>query len=195
MFEPTIDKRALDRLSARFEALGANAKRELERSIISVRRATGTESRRAVSATYSLTQQYVSTVQRIRPGGSLGFVISGVNRPIPAVHYGARALARGGVAVAFRRGRRVVIESAFAGEAPQGGRKLWQRTGDPKRIATKGRYAGRGIRREPIDVLVGPSPADHLRNRAVRERLNGFFVRRLNNEVSRRLARLQRRGS
>jgi hypothetical protein len=195
-FEPKIDARALDRLAARFAAAGAKGPQEIQRAVTSVRRATGTESRRAVSASYNLPQRYIGTVQTIKPAGPLGFTISGRNKPIPATAYGGRALARGGVAVAFARGRRIVIEDAFKGAAPQGGDKLWRRTGQAKTRPTKGRYAGAKFLREPIDVLTGPSAADHLNNSTVRARLDGFFVRRLNNEVNRRLARLlARRGA
>lgn len=189
MFEPRIDARALTRLQARFDAVGANAQREIGQAMVSVRRATGTESKRAVSAIYSLAQRYVATGLLVKPGGRLGFTISGRNKPIPAHHYGARALALGGVVVAYNRGRRITIADAFSGEAPQGGAKLWRRTGEAKRRNTKGRYAGSAALREPIDVLVGPSPADHLLNTTVRSRLDGFFVRRMNAEVQRRITR------
>lgn len=194
-FTPTFDDRGLRDLAKRFEQLGAKGRREVERTVSSVRRATGTESVRAITATYNLAQKYVRSGIRVRPTGLRGFEIRGANRPIPAHHYGGKALSRGGVAVAYRRGRRIVIEDGFPGEAPQGGLKLWQRTGQPKTRPTRGRYAGRNVLREPIEVIVGPSPADHLLNRTVRERLDAFVVRRLSNEVARRVSRLvARRG-
>lgn len=196
MFEPKINARALTALAARFDAAGAKGKQEIERSMISVRRATGTEAKRAVAEQYNLAQKYIASAQQVAPAGPLGFTIRGGNKPIPAAYYGGRALARGGVAVSFKRGKRVLIDAGFAGQPPQGGgNKLWQRTGEAPRRATKGRYAGTRALREPIDIITGPSAADHLLNRKVRARLDGFFVQRFNNEVARRLARiLNRRG-
>lgn len=194
VFEPKVDARALDRLAARFQAAGANGPQEVKRAMISVRRAMGAETNRAIGAKYNLARKYIASGITVRPAEPLGFTVRGANRPIPAVHYGGRVRKRGGVTVAFFRGKRVLIKEGFAGVPPQGGDpKFWRRTGDPKVKATKGRYKDKRYLREPIDVITGPSHADHLANREVRTRLDGFFGRRLGNEIARRFSRLLKR--
>lgn len=194
-FEYTLDARGLARLERRFAELGAKVPQEIQRTVSSVRRAARTESVRAVTGVYRIGQKYVRSALRVEIKGPLGFTVRGNNRPIPAHHYNGRALKRGGVAVTYERGKRVVIKDGFAGTPPQGGGdKLWRRTGQEKRRASKGRYALRKALREPIDVIVGPSVADQLLNKSVRGRINKAVADRMEREVTRRITLLIARG-
>lgn len=194
----TTDLRGLARLERRLTLAAGGAGVEVERAVISVSRATYTESKRAVTAVYNLPQKRVAGPLAVRVAGNRrGFVISGNPKPISFVSYGARALARGGVRVRIFRGRAQLVRGAFAADAPRaadagedtpGNRLFWIRTGQPKRVMTKGRYEGK--RREPIRALTGPSVADHLNNPDVRGRIERFFVNRMSTELRRRLSRL-----
>jgi hypothetical protein len=83
-------------------------------------------------------------------------------KPIPLIQFAARAVAEG---VSFNSGAgRKIIKGAFIGKMPGSNKKqVWKRTGRAKVIATKGRYAGKKFKREPIKRLFGPSlPVEFL---------------------------------
>jgi len=68
--------------------------------------------------------------------------------PVAAIKAGGRALANG---VSYRGAKgegRVKIKSGFLATMPTGHRGIFQRTGEAKRVMTKGNYQGQ--RREPI---------------------------------------------
>lgn len=66
------------------------------------------------------------------------------------------------------RGKKVVT-AGFMAATPQGQMAIWKRTGEPKRLTTKGRYAGTKIKREPIKRLLGPSVVGMMNQVGVEE--------------------------
>lgn len=75
-----------------------------------------------------------------------GRVYAGLN-PISARRLGkVKQLKRGGVRVGRHK-----FDDAFAVDTGKGRLKVFRRTGEAKRKPTKGRYAGTGIKREPIE--------------------------------------------
>lgn len=188
----SIDTSGLARLERRLRDAGARGEREFAQGMASVRRATGTEAKRAIVVVYNLSQRRVAEDLFIAAKGALGFAITGRRKPISFGSYGARASGRG-VRVSVTRGKTTVIAPGFAAPAPGGNQLFWKRSGEAPRVMTQGAYRGR--EREPIQPLFGPSVADHLANDAVRARLERFFVSKLTAEIQRRLARLFRNGS
>jgi hypothetical protein len=188
-----IERGQLANLERRLTLAAGGTGREVERAVISVQRATFTESKRAITAVYNLPQSRVAGPLSVRTAANRrGFVVSGNPRPITFVSYGARALTRGGVSVAIFRGKRRNLPGGFKARSPQGTDLFWIRTGQPKRRMTRGRYAGQV--REPIRPLTGPSVADHLNNDDVRGRIVRFFRARMTSELRRRITRLVDRG-
>lgn len=76
-------------------------------------------------------------------------------RAIPLIKYKSRQVKAGVSHNAW--GRRQVATSAFIARMPSGHKGVYRRTGQAKRLTTRGRYAGTGIKREPIKQLWGPS--------------------------------------
>ena len=92
-------------------------------------------------------------------------IISARGKPLGLQNFGARQT-RKGVTVLVRKDRgRKVVEGGFMGKGVSFGEHglgaggigttnlIWKRTGDAKRPMSKGRYAGTGILREPIQKL------------------------------------------
>ncbi len=193
----TIDTRQLDSLRNRFKKAGGQWERELQRAVSNASRATLTEAKREIASEYQVTQRRIAQGLRYERGKSrLGFVIIGRNKPIRLREYGGRAT-KAGVSIAVRRGKRKVIRSGFAGARARGdqgggGQELWVRTGEAPRRVKRGR--NKGLTKEPIKPLVGPSVANQLGDKRVLGHLERFFQTKLSNDASRRLARLLKRG-
>ena len=70
--------------------------------------------------------------------------------------FGARQTRRGVSVLVLRGGGRKIVKGAFMARGYGGNLQVFQRTGQAKRLMKAGRYAGTGIRREPIEKLYGP---------------------------------------
>ena len=96
--------------------------------------------------------------------------------PIPLIYFGARKVEQG---VSYKDGqKRVTLEGAFIAKAPNSkARNVWKRTGRPKVVTRKGRYAGTGIKREPIAKQYGPSLPDKFSTETVQGSMNAVGAR------------------
>lgn len=189
-----MDKSELAKLEAQFRDAGRRGEAEFKRAMITARRATGTESKRSVAASYNLRQRRIDQGLYVASAADgLGFTVTGNRKPISFASYGARALKRGGISVRITKGKTSRFVNGFAATAPSGAALFWVRTGEAPRRMQAGRYVGRV--REPIKPLFGPSIADTLNNDEVRARIDARFFTVYERDMVARLKRLLGEGS
>lgn len=112
-------------------------------------------------------------------------------------HYGAKQSGKGAkrkttVLVKKDKGRKTVMHG-FMAPTPAGQIAVWKRTGDAKKIPSKGRYAGTKIKREPIKRLLGPSVVGMMNqvgieeiNKIIAEKANKIWAAQLDYEFNKK---------
>lgn len=112
-------------------------------------------------------------------------------KPISLIEYGGRGSWKGATALVLRQGGRKKVKGGFLTKSPQGAPQIWKRTGEPKRLAKKGRYSkGRLAKqlREPIKKLWGPSILSQYIKPEVLQIGNDAWTERLPIELARETA-------
>ena len=112
-------------------------------------------------------------------------------------HYGAKQSGKGKnrkttVLVRKDRGRKIVI-GGFMAPTPTGQIAVWKRTGQAKKIPSKGRYAGTKTKREPITRLLGPSAIGMMNqvgieeiNKTIAEKADKIWAAQLDYEFNKK---------
>lgn len=137
-----------------------------ERAIGTLRRRLPVVARRDIQQEYAIKAQRVNQdlLSRISP---TGIRLTGKFRGIGLTNFTARQLRRGVTATELR-GKRSLREGAFLARLLGGGIQAVERYG-AKRVMTTGRYKGK--RRQPLEVLYGPTVAQMLRKGRRPERI------------------------
>lgn len=152
-------------------------------------------------ASKSLRADYTAKAAAIKSGLSIRratkrkaeAVILGFGSPLPLSSFSARQTRRGLSVNVKRSTGRHVIKGGFKGSGSLPSSRFFHRTGEPKRVPSKGRYAGTNTRREPIAQLFGPSVPQMLKNagveNAVLERASEVYVSTLESDLKYRIGK------
>lgn len=186
-FEFRVDGRALRGLERRLRLAAKSQDKAAQRAMASTRRATFTESKRAVQSEYNLKQQRIAqgtTVLASTKRRAFGFVIKGKKETITWGSYGARATSNGTVVRILKKLGAIRFGSVFGARGLGGNPLHFERIGVRRRMKA-GNYEGQ--RREVIAAKKGPSIADAHANKVVFSRIEQFFFDRLDRELLRQL--------
>lgn len=189
-----VEALGLTQQVARLQSVSKNLKRDMQRLIVSAQRIAPVEATRAATNIYSVKRQRIAKAWKVGTVNrdDLSFVLSASAKVITLANYSLRQTGRG-LSVSIIKGKRKIFARSFLAKspfsAPDPADKVtllpFQRTRLPRRRMKQGRYAG--LLRTPIDVLLGPSPADILNNPKVFEPMATRFLDRAEREVLRLL--------
>lgn len=144
---------------------------------------------RAVVQTVNLKISTVKAAVRTKRQPSadrLEIVFEVTAKAISLVEFDARGSWKGASVKVLRASGRKKVRGGFLTPTPQGARQIWKRTGQPKRLMTKGRYAGK--RREPIKNLFGPSILSQYLKESIQTIGRDTFYERCAIEIDREVA-------
>lgn len=116
--------------------------------------------------------------------------------PIPLSRFDVRSYKRGPMKARVRKGGpKRPIPGAFRGSGSLPSSRVFRRVpGAAKRVPSKGRFSGTGVKRQPIEQMFGPSVPQMIGNteveREVIDRAEEVFGQRLFHELQRRLEKL-----
>lgn len=182
----------------------------LQRTRSTLSRRLVVEARRDIQTEYALPAKRISEGLRARPIAE-GVELTGSARGVGLINFRVRGGQRGKPVQAAVRKDEALSDrpGAFVARAPNGAMQVFVRAsfrfrsyGGPgnyrnaafrvgapeKRETNQGRYAGTGIKREPLDVLYGPSVAQMLRRPERIDRLNDFSRRIVRDEIERQFS-------
>jgi hypothetical protein len=146
----------------------------------------GARQSRAITETVNLKSRDVKdaiVTKRQPTADALQVVFEVREKPISLIDYGGTgSWKRASVKVLKASGRKRV-QGGFLTNTPQGAPQIWKRTGESKRLMTKGRYAGQV--REPIKKLFGPSILSQYIKAAVQQLGADTWAERLPIELER----------
>lgn len=182
--------REIDELARAFARAAQSTPVEFVRARKSIARAAGTEARRAVVATYNLSQSRVAKDMRVTET-TAGVLVSGSKKTITFLSYGFRQTRKGLAGRVRKAGKRQVFDGSFTGTGLGGGTVPFWRVG-AKRLMTKG--VNEGQRKQPLQALHGPSVSDHMKDTRVSVPMRERIWARARKELSTRLTRINRRG-
>lgn len=171
-------------LAKRLANVSRDADKDFRQAVGSMKRAAGTETKRATTAIYNVNQGRVGDDVRVTSDAN-SVTVTGRKKEISLLSYGFKPTAAG-LRGAVLKGKSSVIKSAFVATGLSGNKLPFRREGD-KRKMTRGRYAGK--RRSPVKVKYGPSVADMLAREIVQETLKTQVIGRAAQELRRRIAR------
>jgi hypothetical protein len=195
-FQLRIDLDGADKLTAMQALLSpATFERALKGGMQYAAKATPPAISKAVGARYTWKAADIKDDIR-RPrffdgGRSVSIGLS--KRPRSVAVFGGRPKPDG-YSYAIFRGQRETFKGGFDGTF-NGVRLPYYRTGDAKRTMGKGRYAGTSIKREPVDVIHGPSLGSVFLGNSrfgavmkdeVEERMRRQFIVGIDRELSRK---------
>lgn len=167
-----INDRQAQALARELGRAARNAPREIERAVVTMTRAAGTEAKRAAAAVYAVKSARIAQDIKVTRGNGR-VTISGDPRPITALSYGAKATRKGLSFRVLKKGKRVVLRRGF----------LSKRRGLPLlRLSAK---------RLPVRFVKGPSVADMLANPAVGEPMVAAVTDRAIKDLTKRLGRIR----
>lgn len=171
MASSTIEITGFDQARALFGDLVTE--RAITSAVNKVATQTRTQISKAVRENYNARVAAVNKavkVTRARIGGKEAFVI-GAGARIPFKGFSPKWLGRGGVSILIKKSSgRQRIKQAFS--IPGANGHVFVRTaGAPKRIMTRGRYAGTGIKRQPIHIMRSIAIPQMIKNPQVLERI------------------------
>lgn len=152
-------------------AVSADAPKAFSQAIMSVGRASKTETTRAGAAIYNASTRRIGEAVKVDTSQNTAF-ITGKKKPITARSYGAKQTAKGvRVKVIKTRGMKLI----------RGGFSPKKFNGVPFQRLGRSRF--------PIAPIVGPSVADMLNNELVFKPLQVRLVTRASDELNRRITR------
>lgn len=170
------------RVSERLATSASRLEQVRQRAVSSLSRALKPEASRQIRESYNIKASSVSERLAVRKSGDAVELV-GYYRAAGLLNFGARASKTAGVSVTVLRADGPQrLRHAFKATGLGGNAQIFERRG-PKRVMTKGRYAGE--RRQPITALYGPSVAQTLRNEQITRRLGDFAMTKLASEVAR----------
>jgi hypothetical protein len=187
-------------LAARIERLSRvsdNVGRDIRRALATQKRVVKAEAPRAITAVYNLTAARVRKSLKIGEvdASTLSVTLTGGKAGIGLRQYGARALGRKSIG---KKGTGFGDRRGYGSGVSVKVLKAGQRERLKHAFIAKGlvfQRASREVKRLPIEVLFGPSVADHLNNPKVFNPLAAAFLRRAREEVNRLIVNaLERRG-
>ena len=176
-----VDTREYDALVKRFTDAGKNAQVELKRALISSQRAAKTEFSRAARAIYNIKNaSFQRNFSVTKPDQSrLSYTVVGEKKGINLASFGARQNKKGIVVQIRKDTGKKLIKGAFFPSAGDKSGVPFKRDGRP---------------RLPVSVLYGPSAADMLAAKPVRDPAVKTTKTRLNDDITKRINRITRRG-
>lgn len=177
----------------------------LTRSVNKVGDQALTQANRSIRQIYNISKKRVDaglTLKKISgTGAALQAVITAKGKSPGLQNFNAKKTKKG-VRVKVRKDRgSKIIETAFMAQGvpfgtvdilkPSGVPLVFERTGEEKRLMSKGRYAGTKIKREPIKKLFGPDIVAMIKvagigavEKVVNEKFNTIFNHELQWELS-----------
>lgn len=140
------------------------AARAINRTLPAIKKEAAPELLKQLGVGIGITQaglRKAMKIKRARANNLIGMIITS-GRRLPLIRFGARKVKTGVTHTAW--GKRQTLQGAFIAQGTGArGKQVFKRTGGSKRLMTKGRYAGTGIKREPIEKKYGPSiPGEFL---------------------------------
>ena len=180
-----FDVSAAFRASARLRAIGREAETVDQRAASTLVRRLKPEAVRDIKSTHNLPAARIRENVDVRLVGNAVELI-GAARGVTLASYGAKWTKATGVRVTTEIDEGVkVFRHMFIRPGLSNNRLVFQRRRGEKVEPKKGRYAGTGIKREPLDAKYGPSIATALRDRSRAERLEKFSMNVLAAEARR----------
>lgn len=152
-------------------AVSTDAPKAFSQTIVSVGRASKTETTRAGAAIYGASTRRIGEGVKVDTSQNTVF-ITGKKKPITARSYGARQTAKGVRIKVIRAGGTKLIRKGFSPK---------KFNGVPFKRLGRSQY--------PIAPIVGPSVADMLNNDLVFKPLQGRLIVRATDELNRRITR------
>jgi hypothetical protein len=153
-------------------------RRAVHQAINTTLRNTRVEFTRRVRARYAVKAGAVRDKRNMQVNtASRGSLVGGITwrfRALSLKEFGNPRQVRAGVKVTQLKGQRDLIKHAFVSE--QMGGHVFKRQGE-KRIPVKGRYAGKGIKRQKVTMLFGPSMVSQAQR--IMPGMRGFVVDRM----------------
>lgn len=170
-----------DAIVKRFEDAGKNALREIKQTLSTSQRAAKTEFPRAIQTAYNVKTNAVKRKLSVSPVDTsrLSYIVSADPSGITVAAFGARQNKKGLTVQELKSGPRRVIPGGFY---PSSGNK------------SKVPFKRIGKARLPIAVQLGPSAAEMLASKAVRDPAVNNTKGRLKTDLENRITRLVRRG-
>lgn len=190
-----VEALGLSQQVARLQFVSKNFNRDMRRVMGSAARIAPVEATRAATSVYAVKRQRIAKSWKVGTinKADLSFVLTGSAEAITLASYSLRKTGRG-LSVSVLKGRRSIIGGSFLARSPfsspDPNDKVtllpFRRTRQRPRVMKQGLYKGR--LRTPIEVLLGPSPADMLNNPKVFEPMATQFIERAEREILRLLA-------
>lgn len=158
-------------LVRRLGSVSKDAPRAFSQTIVSVGRASKTETTRAGAAVYNISTRRIGEAVRVDTSQNTVF-ITGKRKPITVRSYGAKQTARGVRVKVIKSGGMKLIRNGFSPK---------KFNGVPFKRLGRSQY--------PIAPIVGPSAADMINNELVFKPLQVRLVTRASDELNRRITR------
>lgn len=181
------DFRAQKRVRKQLTAAAQRYPKAIAQGMVSARRSSRTIVRRAIQEERNLKVRRINQDLTDKSEGPLAFSITGSREPISLASYGARRR---------KTGLRVQILKSSAPKIIRGGFLVKGRKDLPpfirqgaKRKMKKGRYAGTGIKRQPLKALHGPSIADAMSKSLTRRYVAAQIKNAINDQTDRAITR------
>lgn len=152
-------------------AVSTDAPKAFSQTIVSVGRASKTETTRACAAVYNISTRRIGEAVKVDTSPNTVF-ITGKKKPITVRSYGAKQTARGVRVKVIRAGGTKLIRNGFSPK---------KFNGVPFKRLGRSQY--------PIAPIAGPSAADMLKNELVFKPLQVRLVTRASDELNRRITR------
>ena len=163
----------------------------MRRAFLSTLRGSKTEVKRAVVASYNLSQKRAG--EGLKTGradvNNLRFSVYGDRTPVGLASFTGTSQRKSGVSARIKKGAgREIVKGAWIGRGVGGGKSAFRRVpGSAKRKMKKGRYAATTIKRQPIEALKGPSVGAMLENDKTVDRLLKFAAGKYTTELERQI--------
>jgi hypothetical protein len=192
----SVDLSALRRVADLLADAPARADKVVQRARGTLQRRLLVEARRDIQTEYAIPAKRVADGLRAR-NISEGVELTGFKRGIGLINFNVSGGLRGRpvMATVFRNEARKEVFRAFIARAPNGALQVFERATartrgqyglKPEKAYTQvGRYAGTGIKREPLDAKYGPSVAQMLRKDGRSDRLAEYGRGLLASEIQR----------
>lgn len=100
--------------------------------------------------------------------------------PIGVAKFGAKTKkgSGGGVLAKVQKGKERLYKNSFLLKFSSGNKVALHRTGEAKVLPSKGRYKDKGIKREPVERLFGPSAMELISSKVAQEEMSKVFFER-----------------
>lgn len=177
-----------DKVKVNFNKYANNIDKATASALNKVAAQARTEGKRAIAETYTIKRSEVKPRLKRARRNSLRAELSVYSKKLglSLTKFKATKLKRG-VKVSVKRGAPKLLSGAFKATMKSGHQGVFYREGQ-KRIMTKGRYAGKRYKRQPIVERFGPNVPTLFASQNVNKRMNRKIEDKLpkilNNEIN-----------